>query len=105
MEPTSEQELRQMLENGDINQSDFDQLSNSMRSQKRVYSSVNTSTGSRKKLKVFAILNSFACICFSIAFIASFLDRNNMLFFINLICTMLAGINALRYWILFWSYE
>lgn len=105
MEPTSEQELRRMLEDGNISQSEFDQLSAAMHSNHRIQPSANKSKRSQKKLKVFAIINTLSVPCFLIALIAAFISRWQSLFVINLICTILGAISVLRCWILYWTYE
>ncbi|MHC5180570.1 MAG: hypothetical protein ACYSOW_01655 [Planctomycetota bacterium] len=105
MEPTSEQELRQLLEEDKISQAEYEQLLEAMHPKRRINIPVNRSKISRKKTKVLAILATIALVCFFAGFIFAILANRPLLLVIDLICTILAGINALRYWIAFWTFE
>ena len=71
MEPTSEQELRQLLEEDKISQAEYEQLLAAMHPKHRVVVPVNKPKMSRRKTKVLAILATIA----SVGFFAGYTDN------------------------------
>ena len=105
MEPTSQQELKQLLEEGKVSQAEYEQLLEAMHSKHRINVTFNRPKKSRKKTKILAILSTIALVCFLIVFVMALLSSMQSLMVINLVCTILGGINAMRYWIAYWTFE
>ena len=105
MEPTSQQELKQLLEEGKVSQAEYEQLMEAMHPKRRINIPANRSKISRKKTKVLAITMTMASVCFLAGFIMALLSNRQFLMAINLICVILGGISALRYWIAYWTFE
>lgn len=105
MEPTSEQELKALRDNGDINQADYEQLLEAMQSKRHYGGSAHTPAKRRTKSKILAIVWMFALVFFLAALILAFLQNTPLLLIINLSCVILSGGNALRYWIAYWTVE
>ena len=109
MEPTSEQELKQLLDEGKVSQAEYEQLLEAMESPKTTGSPVNRPKLSRKKTKIAAILLTVQTALFlwlSLRLVNSQALRNKSLVIgATIVSVIVFGIWALRYWVAYWTYK
>lgn len=105
MEPTSEHELKQLLDEDRISKAEYDQLLAAMLPTKQHIEDKSSSAGSPKKHKFMAILSMIALLCFLVGLVIAVFDKKLILGVVNAIAAILMGASALRYWIRYLSYE
>ena len=109
MEPTSEQELKQLLDEDKISQTEYEQLLEAMESKNPTGNRVNRPRLSRKKTKIAAILFTVQTALFlwlSLYLVNSQALRNKSLVIGAVIVSVIVfGIWALRYWVAYWTYK
>ena len=109
MEPTSEQELRQLLDEGKIDQAEYEQLREAMESKKRSYTQEKRTGLSRKKTKVLAVLSTVSLACFLWACFllvdSQTLRNKSLVIGVMVLSVIFTGINAVRYWIAYCTYK
>ena len=109
MEPTSEQELKQLFDDGKIDQAEYEQLLEAMKSKQRSGKQVKHPKLSRKKTKLAAILYTALMAIFlwmSFLLVNSQALRNkSFVVGVGVVTSITFGISALRYWIAYWTYK
>lgn len=108
MEPTSQQELKQLLDEGKVSQTEYDQLLEAMKSEHCRRRTVRPKL-SRKKVKIGAILFTMLTAIFAwmpfLLINSQTLQNKPIVIGVNLVCAILFGIKALRYWISYWTFK
>lgn len=109
MEPTSEQELKELLEESKISQTEYEQLLAAMESNHHTHSQTNCPNGSRKHAMVAAIL--FTMVTAGLLWLCLMnindeaLRNKSTVIGVCVVCVIGSGIQALRYWLVCWTYK
>jgi len=109
MEPTSEQELKQLLDEGKITEEEFRELLNAIDTKHRSGNQINRPKHSRKQELIVAIL--FTIVTALLLWICLMsIDKPSpgnkpILIGVSVICVIGSSIQALRYWFSYWTYK
>lgn len=109
MEPTSEQGLKQLLDEGKISQTEYEQLREAMETKQCSDIQVNRPRHSRKQTIIAAILFTIVTslllwICLMVIDKPT-LRNKSIVIGVSVVCVIGSGIQALRYWIAYWTFE
>jgi hypothetical protein len=109
MEPTSEQELKQLLDEDKISQAEYEQLLEAMETKHLSGSRIVHPKGSQKQAMIAAIL--FTTVTALLLWICLMcidkpaLRNKSIVIGVCVVCVIGSGIQALRYWVAFWTYK
>ena len=106
---SSEQELKQLLDEGKVSQAEYEQLLEAMKSKECNANQASRPRLSRKKTKIAAILLTVQTAIFlwlSLHLVNSQALRNkSFVIGVLMVSVIVFGIWALRYWVAYWTYK